>query len=101
MPAELRQHAGMAAVEFVHAQADLAAETSVCQLRQGPFGMGRIMLPDAVGHDSVEAEAERGGPAAKRVQELRIEKRFTAAEAENSDAIFMSIFQKTQCDLDV
>ena len=57
-----------------------------------------VFVPDAVAHDFVEAEAEFGGAATDRMHKLWIEKRFAARQAEDADALSVSVFQEAHAD---
>ena len=46
-----------------------------------------VAVPDAIGHDLVEAEAQLRRPAGEGNHELRIEERLAAGEAEDVDAV--------------
>ena len=69
--------------------------------RQHRFQVGGVAVPDAVGHDLVEAEAQLGGPAAQRLHELGIQERLAAGEAEDLDALGVGVLQEAQGDGDV
>ncbi len=52
-------------------------------------------MPDAVGHELVEAEAEFRGAFGDRVEEFRVQKRLAAGEAERFDSGFVSLFEES------
>src|SRR5262249_9814009 len=60
--------------------------------------MDLVIEPDTVGNDLVEAQAQVGGPAAQRMQELRVQKRFAAGEADNAYSLGGSVLQEAQRD---
>ena len=60
-----------------------------------------VAMPDAVGHQLVEAEAELGGPLRDRDEKLRVEERLAAGEAEDLDAGRVGLFEKADRGRDV
>src|SRR5437763_642091 len=58
-------------------------------------------MPDAVGHELVEAETEFRGPFRQADEELGVEERLAAGEAERVDARGVRLFQKADRGRDV
>ena len=69
--AKLGRLRGVAAVELVHAQAELAAEAAAASSAQHRFQMRGVLVPDAVAHDLVEAKPQFGGAAAQAYAQIR------------------------------
>ena len=86
-PAKLSQVGGADAVKLVDAQADLAGKARFLEVGQNAAQLPAIAIPDAVGHDLVEAKSKLGRPATDGDQKFGIEKRLAAREAENADAV--------------
>src|SRR4051812_2917911 len=63
--------------------------------------MGSAVMPNAVGHDLVEAEIQFGRSAGQGEQEFGIQKRLAAGEAERADAERVGGFQEADCRRDV
>src|SRR5439155_949234 len=93
-PAEMGEVARMAAVKLVNAQAQLAGEACLFQAAQDLDQMLIIFEPDAVGNDLVEAKSQRCRALGECEDELRIEERFAAGEAEDLDAVGVGVLQE-------
>ena len=96
--AENDQLRGVIAVKLVHAQAELAVKTRVCQLRQDYFEFGFRFKPDAVGHDIVESKSQFHRSPARFDDKFGIQERFSAGKTDDFDAIIMGLFEKTSGD---
>src|SRR5579875_1518465 len=82
------------AVEFIDAQAELAAVAGRRQFAQHALQLDSIVIPDAVAHNLVEAKPQFGSTAAQRKQKFWIEKRLAAGEAKDGNALSVCVFQE-------
>ena len=79
----------------------LPVKPGVAQVGEHRCEVRLVAMPDAVGHQLVEAEAELGGPAREGDQELGVEERLAAGEAEQLDAGGVGLFEEADGGRDV
>ena len=63
--------------------------------------MGRVLVPDTVGHDAVEAVAQLDRPAAHGNHEFDVQKRLAARQTKSANALGACIFEEAQSRFDV
>ena len=88
-------------MELVDRQADLARVTGVAKLGEHRAEVAGVAMPDAVGHQLVEAEAQRRGPFRDRDEKLDVKEWFATREAQHLDAGRVSLFEKAERNGDV
>ncbi len=87
-------------MKLVDAEPELAGEAGVTQAAQGLRQMASAFVPDAIGGDLVEAKAKFGGSTSHGDEELGVQERLAAGEAEDPNPLAVSVFEETDSCVD-